>query len=84
MPKPESKVGEDELKSWAIAVSELNVSASSAYMKELVEEGEKYLACLRKEAGSDDLRVKSIEARLAKAEEILRQRLLIESRQSQV
>ncbi|OHA92197.1 MAG: hypothetical protein A3J09_01805 [Candidatus Zambryskibacteria bacterium RIFCSPLOWO2_02_FULL_51_21] len=80
---------DDSLASWAMAVKELNLSASSEYMRELIEEGGEHLMSLRDEYGTvhreaDAILVKGIEARLAKAEELLRQRLLIEAEQAKM
>ncbi len=77
-----TQMSADELASWAMSARELNLSSSSEYMKELIEEGEEFLRELRgREVSADDPRVKGILARLSKAEELLRQRLIIEARE---
>ena len=75
-----TRMSADELASWAMSARELNLSSSSEYMKELIEEGEAFLHELRQQEGPDDPRVNGILARLSKVEELLRQRLLIEER----
>lgn len=79
------KKPERDLAAWALEFRELNLSADSAYIQELIEEGEEHLRFLEEEeetaAESVAAKIRSLKTRLTKGEELLEQRLRLETEQ---